>query len=166
MVPTSLPNHFYYDDYMFSSPCVVVTPTHFLLHIYRELRCFRVLKTTPACFLDLGLHTDANHAAADASAGIAGGLAQLVAADSQVVHVGVHHQRAADNVVRAAQLDLLVDQLHLADAVGARLNVAQVADVARLRRGTAVRLALRIEMRSGGNAAVGVVAKLVHVEAV
>ena len=35
--------------------------------------------------------------------GVAGGLAQLVAAHAQVIRVGVHHQRTANDRVRAVQ---------------------------------------------------------------
>lgn len=112
------------------------------------------------------LRTDPDHTAADASARIAGRRAQLMAADAQIIDIRVHDQRATNDIIRSAQLDLRVHQAHLADAIGARLNVAQIADVARLRRRTAVRLAGRIEVRPGRNAAVGVVAELVHMEAV
>lgn len=116
--------------------------------------------------LGVRLRADADHAATDAGARIAGGGAQLVAAGTQIVDVRVHDERTADDVVRTVQLDLRIGDVHLADAVGARLDVAQIADVPRGGRRSAVRLALRIEVRPGGDAAVGVVAELVHVEAV
>lgn len=52
--------------------------------------------------LDLG---EADDAAGDARAGVARGLAELVAAAPEVVGVRVHHQRAPDHAVRARQGD-------------------------------------------------------------
>lgn len=124
------------------------------------------LKVPKCNSLGFDLRANADHTAANASASIAGGRAQLVAAHAQIVDIGVHDQRAAHDVVRTAQLNLVVGQLHLANAIGARFDVAQIADMTRRRLRSAVRLALRIEVRSGRHATVGVVAELVHMEAV
>lgn len=51
---------------------------------------------------------ESNDPAGDARARVAGGLAELVAADAEVVGVRVHHQRAPDYAVRSRQGDLRV----------------------------------------------------------
>ena len=73
---------------------------------------------------------------------------------------------ASDNRVGAVEANELVGEVELGDAVLVGGHVAQVAHVSLLVLGTAVRLAERIEVSSGANAAVCGVAELVHVEAV
>lgn len=118
------------------------------------------------CGLRINLRHNANHTASDAGACIAGRGAQLVAANAQVVHIGVHDQSAAHNVVGAGQLDLLVGDGNLGHTVRTGFNITKVASMAHSGRWTAVRLTRGIEVRSRRNASVCVVAKLVHVETV
>ena len=48
---------------------------------------------------------------------------------TQIVFVGVHHERASDHGVCAHQLDVLVGKLEFGDAVSSSHHIAQVADV-------------------------------------
>ena len=49
---------------------------------------------------------------------------------TQIVFIGVHHERAADHGVRAHQLDALVGELELGDAVSSGHHIAQVTSAA------------------------------------
>ena len=89
-----------------------------------------------------------------------------MAALAEVVHAGVHHERAAYNGMRAVQRDLVVHNVDDGDAVSVGGNVAQVAGVALLVRGRAVVLAPWVKVPAARRAAVGSVAELVDVEAV
>ncbi|KAH8711077.1 hypothetical protein HC256_007906 [Beauveria bassiana] len=71
----------------------------------------------------------------------------------------------ANNAVRANQLDVAVLNGALGVALGVRLNVAEITNVADGVRGSAVGLAVRVEVRASRGAAVGVVTKGVDVEA-
>ena len=71
----------------------------------------------------------------------------------------------SQNAVGPNQLNDVVLHAALGDGVGIRLDVAQVADVPDVVRGRAVGLAVRVEVRAGRGAAIGVVAKLVDVHA-
>ena len=64
----------------------------------------------------LVLLCDANDPAGGPGAGIAGGLAELVAALAEVVLVGVNHDGAADDGVLAHQRDHPVRDVHLSAA--------------------------------------------------
>ena len=78
-----------------------------------------------------------------------------------IVAIRTHSQ----NAVGPNQLNDVVLHAALGDSVGIRLDVAQVAGVPDVVRGRAVGLAVRVEVRAGRGAAVGVVAKLVDVHA-
>jgi len=112
------------------------------------------------------LFADADNAAGESSAGVARGETELVAALAEVVDVGVDDHRASDDGQWAGQRDGGVGNLDHGDAVGASLDVAEVAGVADLVGRRAVRLAVGVEVAAGRGAAVGVVAELVDVEAV
>lgn len=71
----------------------------------------------------------------------------------------------ADNAVRSDDLDQLVSDRALGIALAISVNVAQVTNVARLVRGGTVGLVVRVEVRTGAGAAVGVVTVGVDVEA-
>lgn len=60
--------------------------------------------------LDLGR---SNNSTSDARSSVAGGLAELVSAQAQVIGIGVHDQGAAHNVVGSGQRDLGVADVHL-----------------------------------------------------
>lgn len=64
----------------------------------------------PTCLVGLGQPDDA---AGDAGTGVASGLAQVVAAEAEVVGVGVHDQRTTHDAVGAHQGDLRVLDAHL-----------------------------------------------------
>src|SRR5262245_59690022 len=82
-----------------------------------------------------GVH-DGDHAAADAAAGVAGGLGLLV------VGLGVEDQPAAEDRVLAVQRNQLVGKLKGGRAALVGLDVAQVADVSLVGLAAAVRLVL------------------------
>lgn len=63
-----------------------------------------------------------NHSARDTRTSIAGGLAELVAAHSQVIGISVHDQGATHNVIRARQRDLRVANVYLKTAKVLNLN--------------------------------------------
>lgn len=67
--------------------------------------------------------------------------------------------------MRANQLDVAVLNGALGVALGVRLDVAEITNVADGVRRSAVGLAVRVEVRASRGAAVGVVAKGVDVEA-
>mmetsp|Transcript_9737 Transcript_9737/g.30987 ORF Transcript_9737/g.30987 Transcript_9737/m.30987 type:complete len:249 (-) Transcript_9737:15-761(-) len=114
-------------------------------------------------------------AAGDAGAGVARGLGGLavhrrrarlvVVARAEVVGVRVHHHGAADDRGRPLELDQLVHDLALGHAAGVRLDVAEVADMAFLVLGRAVRLAEWVVVRAGRGAAIAEVGLLMDVEA-
>lgn len=71
----------------------------------------------------------------------------------------------ANDAVRTDQLDMAVLDGALGVALAVRLDVAEITNVAGGVRGSTVGLAVRVEVRSGRGAAVGVVTKGVDVEA-
>nr|QCQ67396.1 SOD [Lymantria dispar multiple nucleopolyhedrovirus]QCQ67556.1 SOD [Lymantria dispar multiple nucleopolyhedrovirus]QCQ67714.1 SOD [Lymantria dispar multiple nucleopolyhedrovirus] len=106
-------------------------------------------------------------AAREPAARVAGGLAQRMVGEAQIVPVRVHDQTPSDDAVRAVQGHDAVRQAHLGERVAARrLEVAQVADVPDLGVGRAVVPARGVEVLAGRRAPVARVAELVHVEAV
>lgn len=113
--------------------------------------------------LDLG---NANNAAPDAGTSVARWLAQLVSTLAKIIGIGVHDNGASDDAVGAEERNLGVGDFDLGGAVAGGLNVAQIAQVTILVDGSAMLLAIRIEVRSGRHAAIGVVTELVHVESV
>lgn len=54
-----------------------------------------------------------NHSACDTSPSIAGGLAQLVSAQTQIIGIGVHYNSASHNVVSPRQGDQRVNDADL-----------------------------------------------------
>lgn len=89
-----------------------------------------------------------------------------MAGQPEVVGVSVHHKRASDHAQVALKRDETVCDADLGHPIAASLYIAEVADVADLSRGRAVVLGVGVEMGSGRNATVGVVAELVDVETV
>ena len=71
----------------------------------------------------------------------------------------------ANDAVGANQLDVAVLDRALGVALAVRLDVAEITNVAGGVRGSAVGLAVGVEVRAGRGAAVGVVTKGVDVEA-
>jgi len=89
-----------------------------------------------------------------------------VVAAAKVIGVRVDHHAAPDDAIRSPQLDEAVDHLALCTASHVCFDVPEIAHVAVLVVGTAVVLAKRVIVRSGGDAAVAEVGALVNVEAV
>ena len=104
---------------------------------------------------------DANDPAGRPRPGVARGQAQLVPTLAQVVLVGVHHHGPPDDAVLPRQGDHLVRDVDLGGPA-LRRHVAQVPGVAGALRvlGGSVAAAVRVEVRSGAGAAIGVVTKL------
>merc|ERR1712183_829605 len=113
----------------------------------------------------INLLGNTNNTASGTGAGVASLLALLVLALAEVVGAGVDDDGAAENALRADQLDELVRDGALGVALGVGLEVAQVADVALAVGGGAVGLVVGVEVRTGAGAAVGVVTKGVDVHA-
>ena len=90
---------------------------------------------------------------------------QTLAGENHLPTVIVVVRTHSQNAVGPNQLNDVVLDAALGDGVGVRLDVAQVAGVPDLVRGRAVGLAVRVEVRAGRGATVGVVAKLVDVHA-
>lgn len=99
---------------------------------------------------------------------MAGGLGVGLVAAAEVVSAGVHDDPPSDNAALAVETEDLVGKVDLGDAVGVRLNVAEVADVAVAVARRAVLTLVRVEVAAGREAVVARrnVAKLVDVEAV
>jgi len=107
---------------------------------------------------------DANDTAGRARAGVAGLQRLLVTALAKIIRAAVDDNSAADDALGANQLDEAVRNGALGVALGVGLDVAQVADVTGvIGRGT-VSLAVGVEVRASGGAAVGVVTEGVDVE--
>merc|ERR1712159_327700 len=102
------------------------------------------------------LSRDTNDATGRTGTGVASLEGLLVVALAEVVSAGVHDNSAADNAVRSDDLDQLVSDRALGIALAISVNVAQVTNVARLVRGGTVGLVVRVEVRTGAGAAVGV----------
>ena len=109
------------------------------------------------------LRGDTNDTASRARAGVTGLLALLVATLAKVVSASVDNDGAAEDALGADQLDELVGDGALGVALAIGLEVAQVTNVALVVLGGTVGLAVRVEVRAGGSAAVGVVTKGVDV---
>jgi hypothetical protein len=88
---------------------------------------------------------DTNDAASRTSASVASLLALLVRALAEVVGAGVDDDGAAEDALRADQLDELVRDGALGVALGVGLEVAQVADVALAVGGGAVGLVVGVD---------------------
>lgn len=84
---------------------------------------------------------------------------------AKVVDAGVHDNSAANDRVLANELDEKVLLLALGVAVRVGGDVAEITNVTDVVLGGTVVLLERVEVRTGRSAAVGVVAKLVDVEA-
>ena len=101
---------------------------------------------------DPNLLGDTNDTASGTSASVASLLALLVLALAEVVGAGVDDDGAAEDALRADQLDELVRDGALGVALGVGLEVAQVADVALAVGGGAVGLVVGVDCvrREGG----------------
>lgn len=95
------------------------------------------------------LGRDANNTAGWAGTGVASLEAVLVATLAEVVSAAVDDNGAADDAVRADQLDELVLDGALGNALGVRGDVAEVADVADLVGRRAVGLAEGVDCQRG-----------------
>jgi len=115
----------------------------------------------PDCLL-----ADADHATSESGTRISGGETELVTSFTKVVDVSMNDDRSPNDGERTGQRELSVGDLHSRYSVGAGLHVAEITGVSNRIGGGAVRLSVRIEVTSGGSAAVCVVSKLVNVEAV
>lgn len=78
----------------------------------------------------------------------------------------MHNQRATDNAVLSIQLNLLIHDLHLGLAGAISGNVTEISNVTHAVSRSAMLLIQRIEVRPGGDAAVGIIAELMDMEAV
>ena len=141
----------------------------------------------PALFLFSSLLGDTNNTASGTGTSVTSLLALLVLALAEVVGAGVHDDGAAEDALRADQLDELVRDAALGIALAVGLEVAQVADVALAVGGGAVGLVVGVDyegrggrvselektlvrrkqltVRAGAGAAVGVVTESVDVHA-
>lgn len=88
---------------------------------------------------------DTDNTASGTGASVASLLALLVLALAEVVGAGVDDDGAAENALRADQLDELVRDGALGVALGVGLEVAQVADVALAVGGGAVGLVVGVD---------------------
>ena len=93
----------------------------------------------------INLLGNTNNTASGTGAGVASLLALLVLALAEVVGAGVDDDGAAENALRADQLDELVRDGALGVALGVGLEVAQVADVALAVGGGAVGLVVGVD---------------------
>lgn len=116
------------------------------------------MTVTLSTFILLG---DTDHATSRPGPSVPGALAQLMAAEAEVVLVSVHHHGPPDDGVLPGERDHGVQDVELGTATLSR-HVAQVSSVPGtllvLRR--AVRTLVRVEVRSSTSAAVGVVSEL------
>ena len=126
---------------------------------------------------------NANDTASRAGASVASLLALFVVTLAEVISAGVDDDGAAENALRADQLDELVGDAALAVALAVGLEVSEVTNVALTVGWRAVGLALRVDWKmsmavtidsrkdgqhtvgTGAGAAVGVVAKGVDMHA-
>ena len=93
----------------------------------------------------INLLGNTNNTASGTGAGVASLLALLVLALAEVVGAGVDDDGAAEDALRADQLDELVRDGALGVALGVGLEVAQVADVALAVGGGAVGLVVGVD---------------------
>jgi len=97
---------------------------------------------------EAGVHPllgDANDTASGTSTSVAGLLALLVLTLAEIVGAGVDDNGAAEDALRADQLDELVRDGALGVALGVGLEVAQVADVALAVGGSTVGLVVGVD---------------------
>lgn len=118
---------------------------------------------TPAL---LHIRPDTDDAACNARASVARGLGVGMSAAAQIVLVSMHNYGPTHDAVHATQRNKIVCEFCVHLAISARLNVAEVANVTRLRcvLRPAVRGATRIEMTAGARAALPEVSELVNVK--
>ena len=88
---------------------------------------------------------DANDTASGTSTSVAGLLALLVLTLAEIVGAGVDDNGAAEDALRADQLDELVRDRALGVALAVGFEVAQVADVALLVAGSSVGLVVGVD---------------------
>ncbi len=102
-----------------------------------------------------------DYAAGHTSSGIAGGLGL------QIVGISVDNHGAAEDGIRAVEGDLRIHVIQSGDALGVRLQVAQIADMTLIAGRRGVRVIGGIEMTAGrGEIGSGEITVFVHVEAV
>jgi hypothetical protein len=83
---------------------------------------------------------------------------------AEIVGTGVDDNGAANNAVGANKLDEVVGHGTLGVTLAVSLDIAEITNVAGLVGGGTVVLAVGVEVRASGSAAVGVVTKGVDVE--
>lgn len=113
----------------------------------------------------LNLVGDADDTAGRTGASVSSLEGLLVVALAEVVGAAVRNDGTADDALGTNELDELVLDRALGVAVGVGLDVAKVTNVTGLVAAIAVGLAVRVEVRTSGGAAVSVVTKGVNVEA-
>lgn len=87
-------------------------------------------------------------------------------AQAQIIDISVYDNSATDNAIWTAQRNLAIGDVDLGRTIGTSFNVAQIASVSNCCIGCAVLFFMWIEMWSGRCASIGVVAKLMDMEAV
>lgn len=107
-----------------------------------------------------------NDTAGQTGTGVSSGLAQFVSTQAQVVRIGVDNNGTSQDAQRSGQGNLTVGDVDLGHSAVIGHNVAQVSGVSFGGCGSSVFLAVRVEVRSGRGASVGVVTELVDVESV
>lgn len=84
---------------------------------------------------------------------------------SEIISAGVGDDSAANNAIRTNQLDVLVLNRTLGISLSISLDVTQVTNVSVLVLGSTMLLSVRVEVRTGRSASVGVVTESVDVKA-
>ena len=104
---------------------------------------------------------NANHAASRAGSGISGSLAKLVATLAKIIYISVNNNSAANDGVLPSQGDHGVCDVNLCRPTGC-LHIAQISSVSLSLGicGSSMGRPIKIKMRPGTGAAIGVVAKL------
>jgi len=113
----------------------------------------------------VSLISNANNSTSGASTSVTSLERLLMATLAQVIRTSVDNDSAAQDRVGANQLYKAVLEFAFGEALAIGLDVAQVTNVPDLILGSTVGLAVGVEVRASGSAAVGVVAELVDVHA-
>jgi hypothetical protein len=108
---------------------------------------------------------NANDAAGRTAASIASLQRISVVPLAEIISTIVNDDGAANNALGTDQLDEPVGHGALGVAVSIRLDVAEITDVTLLIGGSTVGLVVRVEVRTGRSAAIGVITKSMDVEA-
>lgn len=85
---------------------------------------------------------------------------------AQVIGIGMDYHGTPDDAVGAEKCNLWVGNADFGGACASGFDVAKIAQMAVLVGGSAVLLALWVEVGAGRHAAVGVVPKFMHMESV